>query len=181
MASIIWTLGEFSFIDDAGSAPLDVRITPGWRVNPVVLVQRQGAFVVTSPLHAPTPINLSGRMYGATGEALRDKIDSLQNIIGTGRTQLNIFSDRFMNVTCLGSSFSFPAGSGLQVVDFVLDLLADEGVWISETLDTSNHTTNVTPSITNSGNAEAPPVISVTAGGSGLTVFSAQNVTAGET
>ena len=181
MASIIWSLGSFSFIDDGGAAPLDVRIAPGWRINPVVIAQKHGAFVVTSPLRVPTPINLSGRMYGATGEALRTKIDALQNVIGSGRVQLNVFSDRYMNVICQGSSFSYPAGAGLQVVDFVLDLLADEGVWISETLDTSNYTTNATPSITNAGNSFTPPIITVTAGGAGLTAFSAQNTTSGET
>lgn len=179
--TVVWTLGSFSFIDDGGSAPLDVRIAPGWRVNPVVLVQKHGAFIVTSPFRAPTPINLSGRMYGATGEALRDKVDTLQNVIVSGRVQLNIFNDRYMNVICQESSFSYPAGAGLQVVDFVLDLLADEAVWISETLDTSNHLTNSTPSITNSGNAATPPVITVTAGGAGLTAFSAQNTTSGKT
>ncbi len=179
MASIIWTLGTYDFIAE-GTVPHSMTISGGWRLNPVIIPQRDGSWVNSSTRPRPVPFNIIGTLLAATAAAARTSIDSLMAALGAGRQQLQVWDDRYMNVSVRDYRIEYSRAvnkGGLRMADFTIDLLGDEGVWLSDTLDTDSGTTDSTPSITNSGNAPTPPIITVTAPGGGLTQVIAQNTT----
>ncbi len=181
MASIIWTLGTYDFIA-RGTVPRSLNLTGGWRLNPFVIPQRDGVYVNSSPRPVPVALNLSGTIHSTTGAAARTAKDLLMAALGAGRQQLKVWDDRFMNVTPQEPyRIEYRRAEGLRVADFSIDLLGDEGVWVSNTLDSTSYTTDDTPSITNSGNAPTPPTITVTAPSAGLTRVVLTNTTTEKT
>lgn len=178
--TLTWTLGSYDLLSN-NIEPYTVSISRGWRINPVILPLQQGASVVSTPKRTPIPLNISGRMSGTSASDLRSKLDTLTATLDTGRQQLNIFDDRYINVTPQAWQIEYIRGSGLQLADFTIDLLADEGVWISETLDTTSYSTNATPTVSNGGNTATPIKLTITAPAGGLTQFIATNSTTSKT
>jgi len=174
--TMVWTLGSYDFLAN-NIEPYTVSLNRGWRLNPVILPLGQGVLVNTTPKRNAIPLNISGRISGTSSANLRSKLDTLTAILDDGRQQLNIFDDRYINVTPQTWQIEFIRGSGLQLADFTIDLLADEGVWISETLDSSDYTTNTTPTVSNGGNTSTPIKLTITAPSGGLTQFISTNST----
>lgn len=180
MASIIWTFGSYDFIAK-GTVPKSLVLSGGWRLSPFVIPQRHGEFVNAAPKPDPVAFNIRGVLNAATGEALRTIMDDLKEAFDAGRQQFKVWDDRYWNVTAEKYRVEYRRGPSLTVGDFTADLLADEGVQISTTLDTNNETTDDTPTITSNGNAATPPTITVTAPGGGLTQVILKNTTSSKT
>jgi phage-related protein len=182
MSTVVFTFSTFSFITDFGAEPQSLSYNPGSRGNPVVIPQRDGVNIVKIPRKESIPVNISGTISGTSHDALVAKTDILNKVMDTGRQQLKILSDRFLNAVMTSFDIDYRPGSGLRVLDFSVDFIGDEGVWQSATLDTTNATTDDTSvSITNNGTAKTPIKVTVTAPGGGLTAFTLKNATSDKT
>lgn len=137
--------------------------------------------VNSSPLNDPIRLSLSGVISASSAAALRSKEDDLAGAIEAGRSQLKVHDDRYIMATVEAFLWDFAKVPGLRAAEFSLDLLADEGTWLSTALNSVSITTNNSDTATNAGNTSSPPTITITAPGGGLTAAILTNATTEKT
>lgn len=172
--ALVWTFGSYDFIAQ-GSVPGSLKISRGWRLNPSVVPRRDGALTNSSPLNDGVRFTLSGVLYATSAALLRAKEDILKAAIADGRQKLLIHDDRYMMATIEHLGWDIAPVPGLRAASFTLDLYGDEGVWLAQTPGSAGLTTNNSVPATNTGNMPAPPTITITAPGGGLTQVILQN------
>lgn len=183
MATLVWTIGSYSLLTNNASNE-GIKLSVGWKLGNIPVPRRDGEVVQSSPKRTSIPMSLQGRLHGSSATALRTKIDTLESTLAGGRQQLNVFDDRYMMVTPAAFEKDYPAGGGMRLVNYTIDLLADDPFWISETLKAETYWATQTFTLTNSGNAPTFPKFTVTApagDGTTLTTVSIANNTASKT
>jgi phage-related protein len=134
-----------------------------------------------TPFNDAVNFNISGIMRAASAASLRTAQDELNAVIAAGEQELKVHDDRYMICLVEGLSWEQLKIPGYRAAEFTMDLAGKSGLWLSTALNSdSSITTAGSASITNAGNIKAPPVITITAPGGGLTAAEVSNDTSGD-
>ena len=114
-----------------------------------------------------------GTLVGDTPDEVRTQFDAMMAVLANRTANLYLLDDRYTEARLVGYTDSYPDGSALGVLDFILTFQSSLPYELSETLQSQSYTTisvnAETFNVTNNGNYDAFVKITVTAPGSAIT------------
>jgi phage-related protein len=129
---------------------------------------RRGGLIVGTPVSAEKIIRIEGNLNHATD--IRTTWDALKTALMGGRQKFYSHDDRFIWATAQTLPEDYNPGLFKHLANIEIELLCDDPFWQAETQDIETWTSPVSEddlTITNAGEAEAFPVITITAATSG--------------
>lgn len=186
MPSVVFALRDsqdaliYSFATEGNPEMIEVG-GMGYRLNEVLIPRRDGALSDATPSRTPLTIPLRGSLSGVSQEEARAKIDDLKGAIQRGRLRFYLWDDRFVEVIVRDYMESYPSGGGMHTMDFALTLAADDPRSYAAVLTSAAYVGGQQPLVSNPGNLDTAPTITITGPAGGLTALSATNQAQGKT
>lgn len=133
------------------------------RLNAMQVPKRHGVLITEVPVLAGRVVKIKGRVQAENYAVLRGTLDTMGRLLNSGRQQLRIVDDRYINAYKQSFSFGYVPGSALCAADFAADFVCDDPFWYEDVLQ--EETVVLTSSDTPIGNGNYRKTVLITNGG----------------